>query len=370
MDLIKNKNQTLYSVLKTAFLIIILGLVGYAAGYLFEKRQNAASFSAPGPNPSVLCLRLEFPDHKMRLLDLEWRVKLERLVGQANTYWNEQLYGTFEAFQTPEFTDILTLPESADSYLGDLDKIYEDAAKVSNLSFKDYDHVILSYPSITQDDKAWGAPGKVWYPGEVIEPHKFVHEIGHSFGLGHCALHYRDPDHINPTAPPSTDPWFMMGEPSFLFFTPLPLPMRYQLGALGENNVPKLTGAPGEKTTTLRIHDFRKTPKSGQTTGYQISGDDHSVFWISYLTPPDKIFEAGGLSPASGLIIQRSQQYLVESFAASREPHDTYPDLIPKRLGAKKGETFSPPNQKFTVEFLDEGTDSDGHAWADITVQF
>ncbi len=373
MGLISHKNRIILLLLKGALLVLFVGLLGYGVGYFFEKKKYEVSISSPGKNPSILCLRVEFPDHKMRMLDLEWKTKLTRLIGQANTYWKDQLYGTFQSFQEPKISAILTLNEPADAYLDDLDKIYQDsakAAKAAGIAVEDFDHVLMSYPSVTETEKAWGSPGKIWYPGEIIEPPKLVHEIGHSFGLGHCALEYRDSSRIDPKSPPSTDPWFMMGEPSLLFFTPLPLPMRFQLEALTESQVPLLKREPGKKSETLRLHDFRKSPQPGQHAGYRISGKDDSTFWIGYLTGPEETFDAGGLFPVTGLVVQRSQQYLVESYPATKEKHDIYPELLPKRLGLKKGEQLHIKSGKFTVSLIAEGADEDGHAWADVVVDF
>ncbi len=361
-----------FGILMIALVLIGIWMGSSRLSYFYTKNQKVVVFEAPGSRPSILCLRLEFKGHKMDLLDAEWRANFKKEIEQANRYWNENLYGSFEQFQDPVISPILTLPQEAEAYHDNLDRIYKESvvvAKEAGIDTAQFDHVVMSFPRITNDQSAWGAKGKVWYPGNYFESHTFVHELGHSFGLGHAAVNFRDRRGTDPTAPPSSDPWFMMGDSTPLFLTPLPLPMRFQLKALGEEHVPLVELKSQEQT--YRLYDLKQSLEEGQLTGLRIKESSLKTYWVSYLKKTEsnlKPTEGFGVEAASGVIVQRSEDFLVESFPADSSPSGYHPEIYPERLGFQKGETFSAQNKLFQLRVVEEGVDQSGRAWCEVTI--
>ncbi len=264
----------------------------------------------------ILWVRAEFPDTAMGLTEAVWRARLDILSSRMAGYWNLHSYRT-QAF-TIAYTPILQMPQPAltpDSpYLdvGVLRAQMRQKATDAGLVLSDFDHLILSYPSIPSNSSfgALGTPGTIWLPGTAPFDGGLIHEFGHALGVGHAhsieALGVPFPGQRRE----GRDGLVMMGSDNEALgldrvgdYSTINLPMRWRMGFF-----PNTYLASPTTSGTYRIYEHELPTLPSNSTlplglRIRVGSDD---FWLTY--NPQMAVRWGnynGAGWAQGLIVHR-----------------------------------------------------------------
>ena len=225
---------------------------------------------------TFLCIRANFADRQIFPQEhVAWNLKLDALFKFAEPYYRVQSYGQI-AKMPHQTTEVFLIDESWTAYKGkegELADAMRTLARAQGWKIEDFDHVVLSFPSIDGNYGALGTPGTIWMPGDNPWPPGFAHELGHAFAVGHACTWEGGEAAWPGIHDEGSDANFTMG--SGAVGAAWNLPMKFKVGWVPEDKIIQAT--PGAQVVH-RIYQF-DTPK---LTNFGDVGLRVGDFWISY----------------------------------------------------------------------------------------
>ncbi len=328
----------------------------------------------------LLYIRGEWSDRAMALTDSEWQSRLDGIHTFAEDYWVFHSAGVITGFAST-LTARLQLAGPAPTVADPADP--QDVrsemialAQAAGFVLGDFDHVVLSYPSVphTFSFGGLGTPGTVWMPGSDPWGPGFVHEMGHAFGVGH-ASHWEGGASILPGVHrEGRDGLFMMGSEGNGIIggrSTINMPMRYRMGHVAPGNV-ELANTSG----VVRLYEFElPAPPQGKLTAVRVpvGGSVPGDWWISFA--PTMVerwanFDSAGFG--QGVIVQQLTGSITRSLDFTPQSQGgigtNEEDYIDSRDGALQiGSDFTFPGTEVTIEPLQTGT-TDGLRWIEVDI--
>ncbi len=317
----------------------------------------------------LLFIRAQFADAPMPMSDAVWLQELMNVTDAAEAFFVANSYGYMSGYEA-DYTPVFTLPGVAADYIGDLGLITYamlDAASDAGYSVGDYDHQVLSYPGVlNQNFGAAAIPGRVWLPGEYPWAPGFVHEMGHSYNVGHAGAVEGNGTPYPGVYREGRDGLFVMGSDDGDMYQ-MPLPMKYVIGWVDEQHI---VDVDSHNLGTHRIWAYdRDTLPEPNTLGVRFQADGQT-FWISFAPGLADLYpEHGGEVWEQGVIIHvqdTHRTFLLDFTPGSQGAGDTA-DWIDTRDGALVlGTSFTFP-EEITIIPIAVG-ETDGWKWIDVRI--
>ncbi|MEZ6137673.1 MAG: hypothetical protein R3C53_22530 [Pirellulaceae bacterium] len=239
---------------------------------LHPKSRSAVTASSV----KFLCIRVNFADRQIFPQgDKAWKLKLDALFAFAEPYYRFQSYGQI-ARMPHETTEVFFIDKSWTTYKGKEGELADEMrkrAQAAGWSVEEFDHVVLSFPSIDGSYGALGTPGTIWMPGDNPWPPGFAHELGHAFGVGHAGTWEGGEAAWPGVHDEGSDANFTMG--SGEVGAAWNLPMKVKLGWVPKD---KLGQAKSGTKSVHRIYQFDTPILTDFGNVGTIAGD----FWLSY----------------------------------------------------------------------------------------
>ncbi|MEO6740184.1 MAG: PKD domain-containing protein, partial [Chthoniobacteraceae bacterium] len=314
----------------------------------------------------LLIIRVDFPDFPGQVVS---DATLTSLINNMSTHWTEMSFSKM-TWTTQgagsDFTPTLRLPNGHASYtsFGTMLAAARTAATAAGFNYTNYTHdvvVTASKPSVGFGGVAYVGARGAWLANSQWNLGVCSHEVGHNFGLNHAgywntddgtvigsgaAVEYGNPyDHMG-GASSSTDAHFGARQKNYLDW-------------LVDADVVKITT---DGSTTTRIRAFDKSAAVGDKaiavdrTG---TGDD---YWIEYrqLYTDTNAWAKDGVLLNWGDVNISNMKPLLLDWTPGTGSLDDAPLLI--------GRTFSDTAASIHITPVLRGTDANGVAWIDVTV--
>lgn len=328
----------------------------------------------------LLYIRAEWSDGLMALTDAEWESRLGGIHAEADDYWQFHSSSAITGFTSAVTGRLLmagpapTPDDPADP--GTVRAEMRALAQAAGFVLGDYDHVVLSYPSVahTFSFGALGTPGTVWMPGSNPWGPGFIHEMGHAFAVGH-ANHWEGGPDVLPGVPrEGRDGLFMMGSEGGGIIggrSTINMPMRFLMGHTGTGNVGRAL-----ESGVVRLHEFElATNPQGKLTAVRVVVDGTSPgdWWLSFAPKMVERWASFGSDGfGRGIIAHqligsttRSIDFTPQSIGGVGTNEEDYIDC---RDGALQiGNAFTFPGSDVTIEPLQTGEDN-GVRWIEVMI--
>ncbi len=318
----------------------------------------------------ILFIRAEFTNAPMPMTHDVWLNELIGVKEAAETFFVRNSYGRIAGYDA-DYTPVLTLPGVSTDYIGDIALITYamlDAARDAGFDVDAYDHQVLSYPGVlNQNFGAAALPGRVWLPGEYPWAPGFIHEMGHSYNVGHAGAIEGNGVPYPGVYREGRDGLFVMGSDDGDMYQ-MPLPMKYTIGWVDDQHIVDIDSG---NYGTYRIYAFdRDTLPEAKTLGLRFEADGRT-FWISFAPGLAQLYdEHGGAVWEEGVIVQMqdfSRTFLLDFTPGSQGEGDSA-DWIDTRDGALTlGMTYTFPNGGPIIRPIAVG-ETDGWKWIEVRV--
>ena len=326
----------------------------------------AAKSASTEGTKKLLIIRVDFPDKPGQVVS---DATLTSLINNMNSHWTEMSFGkmTWAAIGAgSDFTPTLRLPLGHANYtsFGKMLDAARTAAAAAGFPHTDYTHEVVvtgDKPDVGFGGVAFVGGRGAWLANGQWNLGVCSHEVGHNFGLLHSgfwdatdgnaigegdAVEYGNPfDHMG-GASSSTDAHFGARQKNYLDW-------------MVDADVVKITT---NSSTTTRIRAFDKSAAAGDKAIAVDRTGTSNDYWIEYRQTygdTNAWMKDGVLLNWGDLNISRMAPLLLD-WTPGTSTKDDCPVLI--------GRTFSDTAAGIHITPVLRGTDANGVAWIDVTV--
>ncbi|MEQ1851866.1 MAG: LamG-like jellyroll fold domain-containing protein, partial [Chthoniobacteraceae bacterium] len=314
----------------------------------------------------LLIIRVDFPDAPGQVVS---DATLTTLIANMVTHWTEMSYGrmTWTALGAgSDFTPTLRLPLGHANYtgLGAMLAAARTAATAAGFNYTNYTHEVV----VTGDkpDVGFGGVAYVGARGSWLANSQWnlgvcSHEVGHNFGLNHAGFWDTDDGTTigSGSAVEYGNPFDQMGGASSSMDAHFGARQKNYLDWLVDADVVKITT---DSTTTTRIRAFDRSAALGDKAIAVDRTGTGNDYWIEYRQDyaDTNLWMRDGVLLNWGDVNISNMKPLLLDWTPGTSSKDDCPVLI--------GRTFSDTAAGIHITPILRGTDPDGTAWIDVTV--
>ncbi len=337
-----------------------------AGGGLSGGGTVIAQSTATEGTKKLLIIRVDFPDQPGEVVS---DATLTALINNMSTHWTVMAFGKMT--WTPhgagsDFTPTLRLPNGHASYTGFSTMLAaaRTAATAAGFNYTNYTHEVVvtgDKPDVGFGGVAYVGARGAWLANSQWNLGVCSHEVGHNFGLNHsgfwdttdgtvigagAAVEYGNPFDQMGGASSSTDAHFGARQKNYLDW-------------IVDADVVKITA---DGSTTTRIRALDKTAAAGDKAIAVDRAGTGNDYWIEYrqtYTDTNLWMRDGVLLNWGDVNISNMKPVLLD-WTPGTSSKDDCPVLI--------GRTFSDTAGGIHITPVLRGTDVDGTAWIDVTV--
>ena len=341
-------------------------LIEAAAGDAAASGGVTAQSASTEGTKKLLIIRVDFPDQPGEVVS---DATLTSLINNMSTHWTEMSFGkmtwTLQGAGS-DFTPTLRLPNGHASYtsFGTMLAAARTAATAAGYNYLNYTHEVVvtgDKPDVSFGGIAFVGARGAWLANGQWNLGVCSHEVGHNFGLNHAGFWDTDDGTVigNGAAVEYGNPFDHMGGASSSTDAHFGARQKNYLDWIVDADVVKIT-ADGSTTTRIRTLD-----KSVATGAKAIAVDRTGTsndYWIEYrqtFTDTNQWMRDGVLLNWGDVTINNGKPLLLDNTPGTSSKDDC-PVLI--------GRTFSDAAAGIHITPVLRGTDPDGTAWIDVTV--